>query len=62
MNTLVFLSLQRVTDDNPVAYDNEERYRYFRETLPVPLGNTRFNFSRQAPEADPQERRAPQYA
>lgn len=45
MNMLTSLSMQRVTDEDPVVYDNEERYRQFRESLPVLLGNTLFSFS-----------------
>lgn len=45
MNMLTSLSMQRVTDQDPVVYDNEERYRQFRQSLPVLLGNTIFSFA-----------------
>ncbi|WDS35982.1 hypothetical protein [Pseudoxanthomonas sp.] len=45
MSMLTSLSMQRVTDEDPVVFDNEERYRRFRESLPVLLGNTLFSFS-----------------
>lgn len=47
MNALFSLSLQRVTNQEPVVYDNQERYRIFRESLPVLLGNTMFRFADQ---------------
>ena len=47
MDALFSLSLQHVTNHEPVVYDNQERYRIFRESLPVLLGNTMFRFAEQ---------------
>lgn len=44
MRTLFPLSLQRVTHSDPVVYSNEERYRIFRDSMPVMLGNSIFSF------------------
>ncbi len=54
MRTLSPLSLQRVTHRDPVVYSNEERYRMFRDRLPVMLGNSLFDFSERRPTVTPQ--------
>ncbi|MFT4196367.1 MAG: hypothetical protein QM601_00385 [Pseudoxanthomonas sp.] len=52
MTTLVHLSIQHCPRGQvPAAPSNEERYRAFREAIPVLFGNTRFSFK--GGQADP---------